>query len=82
VLDEHTIVEKGDDGYSTYRVFKNPSASTGFGNVYREFHGRAIDNYNRTFIPIIDGIVRDDLRISGAPFDAIARLLQREGILS
>jgi hypothetical protein len=74
VLDEHTTVE--NDPLATYRKF------TGSGNIYREVHLRAIDNYNRMYVPIVDGIERSDQRIVAAPSDACARLLQREGIIT
>jgi hypothetical protein len=75
VLDEHTDLVRQDTS-SLFRVFK---AS---GNIYREHHLRAIDNHDRMYVPIVDGIERSDLRIKAAPFDACARLLQREGIIS
>jgi hypothetical protein len=74
VLDEHSTVER--DGASAYRTF------TASGNSYREVHLHAIDNHDRIDVPIVDGILRDDLRIRAAPSDAIARLLQREGLIS
>lgn len=75
VLDEHSTSEEEANG-ARYRVF------TASGNVYREVFMRAIDNHNRMFVPIVDGIERSDQRIVAAPYDAIARLLQREGIIS
>jgi hypothetical protein len=75
VLDEHSTVEPDSLSRAKYRVF------TASGNVYREVHLPAIDNYNRMYVPILDGIERSDLRIVAAPSDAAARLLQREGII-
>lgn len=76
VLDEHTTVEDDPLSRATYRKF------TGSGDLYREVHLPAIDNYNRMFVPIVNGIERTDQRIVAAPSDAIARLLQREGIIT
>jgi hypothetical protein len=74
VLDEHSRTDL--DGATSVRVFH---AS---GNRYIERHLPAIDDYKRMYVPIIDDIVRDDLRIVALPTDAIARLLQREGIIT
>lgn len=76
VLDEHSTVEDDPHSRAKYRTF------TASGNVYREVHLPAIENYGRMFVPIVDGIERSDQRIVAAPSDAIARLLQREGIIT
>jgi hypothetical protein len=74
VLDEHSITEL--DGETIVRRF--PAS----GNRYIDRALRAVNNYDRMFVPIVDDVVRDDLRIVAAPADAVARLLQREGVLS
>jgi hypothetical protein len=76
VLDEHTTIENDSLSRGSYRTF------TASGNVYREAFLHAIDNYDRMYVPIVDGIERIDQRIVAAPSDAVARLLQREGIIS
>lgn len=74
VLDEHTEVV--EDRPQRILRFKDS------GHLYIERSLYAIDNYDRVYVPVIDGIERADLRMRGAPFDAIAAVLKREGVIA